>query len=845
MINKNITNFNKKNILVDIIPIGNFDKFFTYKLETIGNKNYIGHRVSVTLNKRRVVGIIAQEHKDKLEFDESKLKNVTQILDDKPIISNELIELCKWISDYYLTPLGEVLKSVIPSRLLGIQTKYVHFLGISRFAKEILTNPEHKIVNYLQNSKGLVSINTLRNKLKISNIEKILESLEFKGILKVRSKSIGKIPQKTVIQINPIMFEQVRFQDYIDILKRRKKIIELLNFLLEQAKLGKTEVDLEILKNEFPNVNISKNLKEIIELGFISLSNIDNTDIETSYQKLYNYPNELQLPLNKQQKSVLEEILPSLENQKYCSFLLFGITGSGKTLIYLHCIEKCLALGKSAIVLVPEISLTPQFIERFNNAFPEQIAVLHSRLKENERIRQWVSILNGEKKIVIGARSAIFAPTPNLGLIIVDEEHEPSYKQEEPAPRYQARDTALIRGKIQKCVVILGSATPSVNSYYGSKKGKHKMLVIDQRADGANLPNILLVDMLEKRKNKKVFGQFSDTMIHKIIERITQREGIILFQNRRGFGLLVECRFCGYIPKCPECEVSLTFHKSDQMLKCHYCGFEVKFNVNCPRCGKFPIMILGYGTQRVEEELEKILNEFGYSPKIDRFDLDIVQKNPRQTEILKKFYFGEIDILVGTQLIAKGLDFERVTLVGIINADLQLNVPDYTACERAFQLFTQVAGRAGRRSGTKGEVIIQTSTPNTYPIEAFIKNDFEFFFQKEIKFRNELHYPPFYRLISIEIQWKGKIVDQSCFPFAENNLKTIPNSIILGPISPIIPRVRGWNRKVILIKVDRAKDQTLKKTILNLKKFKDNFLKKYQSKNIRLIIDVDSQFSLI
>ncbi|MFN3780834.1 MAG: primosomal protein N', partial [Candidatus Kapaibacteriota bacterium] len=521
-----------------------------------------------------------------------------------------------------------------------------------------------------------------------------------------------------------------------------------------------------------------------------------------------------------------------------------GVTGSGKTLIYLHSIKKCLEQNKTAIILVPEISLTPQLIERFDNAFPNQIAVLHSRLSNAERLRQWLSILNKEKKIIIGARSAIFAPASNLGLIVVDEEHEPSYKQEDQTPRYNARDLALVRGKIENCVVILGTATPSVNSFYAAIQGKHTLLRIDERADKAKLPDIILIDMLEKRAKKKTFGQFSDTLIHKIIERINKSEGVILFQNRRGFGLLLECRYCGYIPKCPECDVSLTFHKSEQKLKCHYCGYEKKYETTCPKCGKTPMLILGYGTQRVEEELKKILEEFNYHPKVERFDADVVVKNPEKNQILEKFYKGEIDILVGTQLIAKGIDFERVTLVGIINADLQLGIPDFCANERAFQLFTQVAGRAGRRSQFPGEVIIQTTNTKNYAIESFVKNNFLSFFNHEIHNRRTLHYPPFFRLISIELQYQSEeTIDEMIF-FVKDYIQGMKNAIVLGPVTPIIPKIRGWKRKVFLLKINRLKDPNSKYTSKMLKSLYHNFTKKFSSKKVKLIIDVDTQFSL-
>ncbi|MCX7908320.1 MAG: primosomal protein N' [Ignavibacteria bacterium] len=842
---KNITQSVIKKYLVDVVPFYPIDGLFTYVYECPQNVDLVGYRVLIPFKSKRILGIIFKEHEGELDFDESLLKKVIKVLDERPIVSSKMLELCKWLSEYYVTPIGEVVKTVVPSRLKNIETRYVQLIGIQKFEKLLLNKFEKKIIDFLESRKTRISLRTISKSLKIPNLETTLETLQKKGIIKIFRKEDKSILKKQVYKINKELFCGERFSEFLEILKKKKNLVSLLNYLYEQSNLGINLFTIKRLKEVLGRGSIGKYINELVDMGFLIPESFTDYETKLESQKIFNFPNELEIPLTEQQNSVLSDVMKKIGKEEFSSFLLFGVTGSGKTLIYLHCIKKCLELGRSVIVLVPEISLTPQLIERFENAFPNQIAVLHSRLSELERNQQWLSILEGEKKIVVGARSAIFAPTQNLGLIIVDEEHEPTYKQDEPAPRYNARDVALIRGKFENCVVLLGSATPSVNSFFAAKQGKHKLLTIDQRADGAKLPNVVLVDMIEKRTQRKVFGQFSDALIHKVIDRLNKKEGVILFQNRRGFGLLLECRYCGYIPKCPECEVSLTFHKIDQKLKCHYCGFEKYYQPSCPICGKSPMLVLGYGTQRVEEELKKILNEFGYYPKIERFDLDVVLKAPERNGILQKFYYGEIDIIVGTQLIAKGLDFERVTLVGIINADLQLNIPDYSANERAFQLFTQVAGRAGRRSSFPGEVIIQTTSPKSYPIEAFINNDYLSFYHKEIFFRRELHYPPFYRLISLEIRWKSEEIDPEILAFVKSKLDTFENVFVLGPVTPILHKVRGWNRKVFLLKVNRSRDPNLKRTSNLLKEFQYEFIRKFHTKGIKLIIDVDAQFSLL
>ncbi|MGB9770602.1 MAG: replication restart helicase PriA [Candidatus Kapaibacteriota bacterium] len=844
-ITKIITQNNKTIKIVDVFPLISVDNCFTYSLEANLEGPIVGLRVLIPFKNRKVIGIVYKEHNEPLTFEESKLKKIIKVIDDKPIISDKMIQLAQWIANYYITPIGEVLKNIIPPKLKIAEKRYIQLTGISDFEKQILSKDEKRILEFVGCRKKPISIDILKRNVKTNQLEKALEMLLQKGIVKIIRKGNSKLPKIEILHLNPQLFSSDSFFEIEKNFKRKQRQLQILQRLYEIFNSGVKTLTFEELRKEFPITTLRKIVQDLIKLGFLHLELKDATNISYKYTTSYNFPNELNLPLTSEQEKALNEIFVGLEISKYKSYLLFGVTGSGKTLIYMQCIKKCIEQGKSSIILVPEISLTPQLIERFNNAFPNQIALLHSRLSPSERVRNWLSILNGEKKIVIGPRSAIFAPSKNLGLIIIDEEHEPTYKQDEPVPRYNARDVALMRGKIENAVVILGSATPSVNTFYASKLGKHKLLTISQRADGAKLPNIILVDMLEKRRQKKTFSQFSDTLLNKIVDRLNKKEGIILFQNRRGFGLFVECRFCGYIPRCPECEVSLTYHKLEQKLKCHYCGFEKKYEATCPKCGKSPMLILGYGTQRIEEELKTILNELEYFPKIERFDLDVVLKKPEKNEILQKFYFGEIDILVGTQLIAKGLDFERVTLVGILNADLQLNIPDYTANERAFQLFTQVAGRAGRRSELPGEVIIQTTTPNSYPIEAFVNNDYETFFKKEIHYRKKLNYPPFVRLVSIEIQWKNVELKPEILDFLKNFLENFNDATVLGPVVPIIPKQRGWNRKVFLLKINRMSDPNFKKTSMSLKKLYIDFHKKYQSRFHKLIIDVDAQFFLI
>jgi len=833
--------------LVDVIPLTGIDETYTYIINNFTIEDLTGYRVLIPFGNRKISGIIIKEHKDPLDFPKEKLKAIIKLLDSKPIISKEMIELCFWMSNYYITPLGEVFRAVIPTKLSTKEEVYVQLTSTQALKNLLLLDKkELKIVETIRKFKSPLNLSNLKKILKIRKLEPILEELEKKGLVSFSRRFSGKIPSHKVIQLNKNMFTSDIFNTFTAIYKRKKKILELLNFFYEKVNSGIDKFLLKELQKDFSTRNLNTYLSILETAGFLNIIQFEDTgtDIQKIFTNEYNYQNELNFELNEEQKSCLKEIIAAIDKAKFDSFLLFGVTGSGKTLVYMHAIKKCVESGKSTIILVPEISLTPQLLERFNNAFPNKIAVLHSRLTTSQRVKQWVSIWTGEKKIIIGPRSAIFAPAKELGLIIVDEEHEPTYKQDEPQPRYNARDVALMRGKIQNAVVVLGSATPSVVSYYSAKQGKHKILIIKKRADGAQLPNIILIDILEKRRQKKMFGQFSDTLINKIIDRLIKKEGIILFQNRRGFGLILECRSCGYIPRCPECEISLTYHKVDQKLKCHYCGYQRGYESICPKCGKPTMLVLGYGTQRIEEELVSFLNELNFHPRIARFDLDVILNKQNTSNILKDFYNGEIDILIGTQLIAKGLDFERVTLVGIINADLQLNIPDFSANERSFQLFTQVAGRAGRRSLFPGEVIIQTSETNSYTIKSFLSQNYEHFFETETKYRKDLNYPPFAKLISIEIRSHYKEIEPEILDFVIDNLKKLAFGVFLGPVSPLIPKFRGWHRKVILLKIPKSQDPNLTKTIPVLKQLSKNFNKKFNPQKNKLIIDVDSQFSL-
>ena len=489
--------------------------------------------------------------------------------------------------------------------------------------------------------------------------------------------------------------------------------------------------------------------KELVDISLSSLNTLIKKNILLEkklehYRLSYNEKIEPKKELTNDQRSVVDEVLA---NTGYFPYLLFGVTGSGKTEVYMELIEDALNKGKTSIVLVPEISLTPQMVLRFQKRFGDNIAAIHSALSDGEKYDEWRRIVKGEAKIVIGARSAIFAPLNNIGMIIIDEEHSDSYKQDDSNPRYNAKDIALLRGKYHNCPVIMGSATPSLEIFARAKKGVFKLLELPNRINGKSLPHINIVDMNEMISKTK--GHFSPVLLEAISARLLKNEQIILLLNRRGYSSFVTCKNCGYTFKCPNCDITLTYHKSSRTLRCHYCGYGTKVYDTCPECHEKSINDLGVGTEKVEEELNKLFPE----SRILRMDFDTTSRKGMHEKMIKDFKNHEYDILLGTQIVSKGLDFDNVTLVGVINADTSLNIPDFRSSETTFSLLAQVAGRAGR-SDKEGEVIIQTFNPEHYAIQYTKKHDYLGFYNREMSIRRELKYPPYYYICYVKISGK-------------------------------------------------------------------------------------------
>ena len=566
-----------------------------------------------------------------------------------------------------------------------------------------------------------------------------------------------------------------------------------------------------VLKKELADISISS-LNTLIRKGYLK------EDKKEHYRVLYKEKEFVKKKLTSDQESVVNSVI----NGDNDTYLIYGVTGSGKTEVYMEIIDHYLKLCKTSIVLVPEISLTPQMVNRFRERFGDKIAALHSALSDGEKYDEWRRIYRGEASIVIGARSAIFAPLNDIGVIIIDEEHSDSYKQSDSNPRYNAKDIALLRSKYHKCPVVLGSATPSLETMARAKKGVFKLLELPNRVNGKSLPKVSIIDMNERKKSK---GYFSFELLNSIKDRLEKNEQIILLLNRRGYSNFVTCKNCGYTFKCPNCDITLTYHKSSNTLRCHYCGYGEKVYKKCPECKEESLSNLGVGTQKIEEELSKLFP----NSRILRMDYDTTSRKGMHEEMIEEFKDHKYDILLGTQMVAKGLDFSLVTLVGVINADTSLNIPDFRSSENTFSLLSQVAGRSGRSEKT-GEVIIQTFNPDHYAIDLVKTHNYLGFYEKEMNIRRMLKYPPYYYLCNIRVSGKdADYIYTESLKIKRSLDRNIPNDIVLGPSNSSVFRVNNIFRYNIIIKY--KKDD-------NLYEILNKIIEHYKT-NSKIKVDID------
>ncbi len=811
---------------------------FTYKagINTIDSVEK-GKRVLVNFGNRNVTGIIL-EISDETNI--TKVKEIKSVLDDERLLTDELIDFCKWISDYYISPIGESMFSSVPSKI-NISSDNYYFL--TENYRDALDNKALKQDIYLEiirimeerSNSGLTK-KQIEKRLNYTDLSKFLAEMNKTGLINFEH-SYSKPTSQKIVKIISLNFNSNDLTTLI--LKKKIKSAKQISALRKLAEKQEFELSM-LLKEAGVTVSAINSLhkKELITVKELR-KHRESPDIFSEDEK--------EILLNDEQKICVEKLSEAVNEDIFKVFLLHGITGSGKTEVYLQTIKEVLKNGKTAIVLVPEISLTPQLIYRFKMKFDDRVGVIHSRLSDGEKLDTYDRIRGGKYRIIIGARSALFAPLKNIGIIIVDEEHDSSYKQDN-SPRYNGRDAAIYRARLNNATVVLGSATPSLESYYNAETGKYNLLNLTKRASAVNPPEIKITDLLKKdrpdyKEEKRDFFEsidkvrikfLSKELIYEIGERLERKESIIILQNRRGYHSYLECINCGNVEMCVRCNISLTYHKSTGLMKCHYCGFSRKYTKICSSCGSTFLIPKGAGTERVEEELIKIF------PKavIKRMDSDTLTSRKLFHQILKDFYDRKIDILAGTQIISKGLDFPDVTLVGVVNADIGLLNPDFRATEKTFQILTQVSGRSGR-SDKKGEVLIQTNHSDFFVFEYVRNHDYKSFYENEIKSRKALDYPPFSRLVLIESKCTDKNLAESKIKELFNLVKNLDSNKSLNMLPPSVPlfsKLKDRYRFHLLIKSNKEKDPSGKYINGILKE-----IRKYADKNIsrKVMITID------
>ncbi len=799
---------------------------FTYEIpDGLTDSVIIGGRVIAPFRKRFITGVVVGLSRQSTLAD---IKFIRDVIDKEQMFSDEVLSLTRWISDYYLSSWGEALKAATPTGTSIESTQVVRLLKENTEEK----NETRREITHALGQQKELTVKQLGKKVGSDGLRYHLNKMQAEGLVEVNERISDprvSIKYESYVQFKEEFKAPEKLSEVLNELdKRATKQSEILLKLTQLIKTSEGGVSVvQLLAQSKGSMN---SLLALSEKGIIELYS------KESYRKPeFNYHEaDTKFELTLQQKNVVDEISRMLCTNSYATFLLHGVTGSGKTQVYIESIDLALNQGKGAIVLVPEISLTPQIVDRFERRFGEIIAVMHSRMSLGERYDSWRRIERGEAKVVIGARSAVFAPVKNLGLIVVDEEHDSSYKQTDTSPRYNARDVAVMRCSISKAVTLLGSATPSVESYYNSSTGKYKLLSLPDRIDNAKMPRIEIIDMRKKRKEKLVFGSFCDEFKLKIDERLSKREGIIILRNRRGFSTYLQCDDCGTTEMCPNCDVALTFHKKKKHLRCHYCGFVKEPPERCAKCGSEKLNYGGTGTQKVEEEISALFPE----AKILRMDLDTTSSRGAHDRILSDFGNGDADILVGTQLVAKGLDFPRVTLVGVVSADATMLMPDFRSTEKTFQLLTQVAGRAGRRE-KEGEVIVQVSNNEDDVLSFVASHDYLGFYKKEIEIRRQLNYPPFSRMVVLEFQGKDLRKTGDAAEKAVRKIKGgLPVIAVLGPAPAVIGRLLGKFRFQIVIKMSKQLDKSGER-LKNVLDEIDIDLKRNYGRSVAFFSDVD------
>lgn len=788
--------FDNNTFFAEIILPVPIPKLFTYRVPSVLNDTAkVGMRVIVQFGQKKILtGIIANLHQQPPQ--EYEAKYILELIDESEIIGERQFSLYQWMATYYMCTLGEVINAALPSGLklssesmVQLHPSFNHeetAFDFSEKERMLLNRLQHDTLSYTEVTKFLGS----------KNIYSLLKSLASKEAIILFEQVKEKFKPKTEkrIRLTKKYSDKKKLESLFETIGSKPKQEAVLLKYLQHVPLfnDATLNTIGVAKSSLLEGESASSLNTLIKNNIFE-------DFEVIVPRFgFDEPiHSTPILLSENQEIIRNQILQSFETKEVA--LLHGVTGSGKTEIYIDLIKRALEGGSQALLLIPEIALTTQIVQRLKKVFGSDMGVYHSKFSDNERVEVWNGVLTGKFPIVVGVRSSVFLPFDNLGLVIVDEEHDSSYKQHDPAPRYQARDVALVMANLHQAKVVLGSATPSVESFFNGSRSKFELVHLPERFGEAHLPDIVFANMAIERQRKSNKGEFSSILLKGIEEALKNKEQVILFQNRRGYAPMVQCMDCNWIPKCINCSVSLTYHQFRHAMVCHYCGYHDNLPAQCPTCSSKRILTKGYGTEKLEEELKLFFPE----AKVHRMDWDTTRTKSSYESIIENFQKGETDILVGTQMVTKGLDFDRVSLVGVFDADRMMHFPDFRAHERAFQLIVQVSGRSGRRE-KKGKVIIQTADPKQPLFHYVFQNDVAGFINLETRDRKANFYPPYSRLIEVTIKHTDRSkCKEVASQFAQQLRNEMKGMTILGPGEPIVSKIRNEFLMTILIKIPR------------------------------------------
>ena len=818
----------RRTLFVDVILPLALPKPYTYRVP-FELSEYVqkGVRVVVQFGRSKLYsGLVANIHEQApVDY---QAKYIDSVLDETPVVNQFQFQLWNWISDYYMCNIGEVMNAALPAGLkLNSETHIVLHPDYKNGEVE-LSDKEYLVADALQ-IQEVLTIQEISDILSVKHVYPIIKSLIQKSVALAEEEVKQRYKPKVVeyVALSSEMQNEKVLKNVFDELQKAPKQLEMLmKFVQLSNHFGDYDKQVKKVALQKSVGATSSVVNQLCKKGVFSVYEQEEGRLShAEIDKKYNYQ------LSKIQEDKYLEVKNYFESKDVV--LLHGVSSSGKTEVYIKLIKEAIAKGEQVLYLLPEIALTTQLITRLQKRFGDKVGVYHSRFNQNERVEVWKNVIDREKyQIVIGARSSLFLPFENLGLVIVDEEHETSFKQHEPAPRYNARDASIVLAKLHNAKVLLGSATPSVETYRNAEEGKYGLVEMKERYGNMQMPEILVSDIADDTKKRKMKANLGDLLYRSIDEALKAGEQVILFQNRRGFSPFIQCDSCAWVPQCKNCDVSLTYHKYRNEYNCHYCGYKLPNIKSCKACGSFEVSLKGFGTEKIEEDIK----QFFPKAKVQRMDLDTTRKKDAYYKIITQFEERGIDILIGTQMVTKGLDFDNVALVGVLNADQMLNFADFRAFERSYQLMAQVAGRSGRKK-KRGKVIVQSRDPHHIIIRDVIDNNYENMYKNELLDRRNFNYPPFHRLIKFTLRYKEINALNEAAEYFSAMLKSKFGARVLGPEFPAVARVRNQFNKNVLLKVEKEASIKTAKQAIRLMLAEMATHKDF--KKIRVIVDVD------